>query len=204
MQAAEQLVLPLTAGFVVIALVAGALRLMLLWANTKFAFASGADLSIEVYRRTLYQPYHVHLARNSSEVVSGIVNKVNGVVFWVMLPMLTLISSVVLLVAITLTLIFIDPFVALTAIVGFGSSYGVITWLSRRRLQLNGQRITYEQTQVIKALQEGLGGIRDVLLDGIRVRAPGYWTVLISQFIKVRELVSSVAPEVGKAQRWIC
>jgi ABC-type multidrug transport system fused ATPase/permease subunit len=163
---AEQLVLPLTVGFVVIALVAGALRLLLLWANTKFAFASGADLSIEVYRRTLYQPYQVHLARNSSEVVSGIVNKVNGVVFWVMLPLLTLISSVVLLLAITLTLIFIDPIVALTAIAGFGSSYGVITWLSRRRLRLNGQRITYEQTQVIKALQEGLGGIRDVLLDG--------------------------------------
>ncbi len=163
---AEQLVLPLTVGFVVIALVAGALRLLLLWANTKFAFASGADLSIEVYRRTLYQPYHVHLARNSSEVVSGIVNKVNGVVFWVMLPMLTLISSVVLLVAITLTLILIDPFVALTAIAGIGASYGIITWLSRRRLKLNGQRITYEQTQVIKALQEGLGGIRDVLLDG--------------------------------------
>ncbi len=173
---AEQLVLPLTLGFVVIALVAGALRLLLLWANTKFAFASGADLSIEVYRRTLYQPYHVHLARNSSEVVSGIVNKVNGVVFWVMLPMLTLISSVVLLVAITLTLIFIDPFVALTAIAGFGASYGIITWLSRRRLKLNGQRITYEQTQVIKALQEGLGGIRDVLLDGTQpVYCDIYW-----------------------------
>jgi ABC-type multidrug transport system fused ATPase/permease subunit len=163
---AEQLVLPLTIGFVLIALVAGAIRLLLLWANTKFAFASGADLSIEVYRRTLYQPYRVHLARNSSEVVSGIVNKVNGVVFWVMLPMLTLISSVVLLVAITLTLLFIDPLVAMTAIMGFGASYGAITWLSRRRLRLNGQRITYEQTQVIKALQEGLGGIRDVLLDG--------------------------------------
>lgn len=163
---AGQLVLPLTIGFVIIALVAGAIRLLLLWANTKFAFASGADLSIEVYRKTLYQPYRVHLSRNSSEVVSGIVNKVNGVVFWVMLPMLTLISSVVLLVAITFTLLFIDPVVAMTAIVGFGASYGVITWLSRHRLRLNGQRITYEQTQVIKALQEGLGGIRDVLLDG--------------------------------------
>jgi ABC-type multidrug transport system fused ATPase/permease subunit len=165
-QSAEQLVLPLTVGFAVSALVAGALRLLLLWANTKFAFTSGADLSMEVYRKTLYQPYHVQIIRNSSEVVSGIVNKVNGVVFWVMLPMLNLISSVVLLVAITLTLIFIDPFVALTAITGFGASYGVVSWLSRGRLKRNGQRITFEQTQVIKALQDGLGGIRDVLLDG--------------------------------------
>ena len=163
---ADQLVLPLTVGFVAIALVAGSLRLMLLWATTKFTFTSGSELSIEVYRRTLYQPYHVHIARNSSEVVSGIVNNVNGVVFWVMQPVLTLISSVVLMLAITVTLIFIDPLVALTAMSGFGACYIVITMLSRRRLKQNGQRINDEQIQVIKALQEGLGGIRDVLLDG--------------------------------------
>jgi ABC-type multidrug transport system fused ATPase/permease subunit len=163
---AEQLVLPLTVGFVAIALVAGSLRLLLLWATTKFTFTSGSDLSIEVYRRTLYQPYDVHIARNSSEVVSGIVNNVNGVVFWVMQPVLTLISSIVLMVAITVTLIFIDPIVALTAMSGFGFCYLVITLLSRRRLKQNGQRINDEQIQVIKALQEGLGGIRDVLLDG--------------------------------------
>jgi ATP-binding cassette subfamily B protein len=83
-----------------------------------------------------------------------------------MLPVLTLISSAVLLVALTFTLLFIDPVVALTAIAGFGASYSVITWLSRQRLKQNAQRITDEQTRVVKALQEGLGGIRDVLLDG--------------------------------------
>ena len=163
---ADQLVLPLTVGFVAIALVAGSLRLLLLWANTKFTFASGSDFSIEVYRKTLYQPYHVHLARNSSEVVSGMINNVNAVVFWVMQPVLTLISSVILMVAITLTLIYIDPLVALTAMSGFGACYIVITMLSRHKLKQNGQRINDEQIQVIKALQEGLGGIRDVLLDG--------------------------------------
>jgi ATP-binding cassette subfamily B protein len=33
-------------------------------------------------------------------------------------------------------------------------------------LQRSSQRIAHEQTQVVRALQEGLGGIRDVLLDG--------------------------------------
>jgi ATP-binding cassette subfamily B protein len=108
----------------------------------------------------------VHVARNSSEVISGITNKVNGVVFGVLLPLLTLVSSTVLLVAIMLALIAIDPMVASVAAVGFGASYALITWMSRRRLHRNSQRIAYEQTQVVKALQEGLGGIRDVLLDG--------------------------------------
>lgn len=162
----EQLVLPLTACFITIALMAGVIRLLLLWATTNLAFSCGTELSLEVYRRTLYQPYCVHLARNSSEVVSGIIAKVNDVVFWALLPVLQLISSVVLIVAITLTLILINPFVALTAIVGFGASYGAITWLSRKRLKQNAQCISVEQTRVVKVLQEGLGGIRDVLLDG--------------------------------------
>ncbi len=163
---ADQLVLPLTVAFAAAALMAGAIRILLLWVSTRLAFASGADLGIEVYRRTLYQPYRVHVARNSSEVISGITNKVNGVVFGVLLPLLSLVSSIVLLVAITLALIVIDPMVASVAAVGFGASYALITWMSRRRLHRNSQRIAYEQTQVVKALQEGLGGIRDVLLDG--------------------------------------
>lgn len=163
---ADQLVLPLTVTFAAVALIAGAIRILLLWVSTRLAFASGADLSIEVYSRTLYQPYRVHVGRNSSDVVSGIINKVNGVVFWVLVPVLTLFSSIVLLVAITLTLIAINPTVALVSTVGFGASYGLITWISRQRLQRNSQLIAHEQSQVIKALQEGLGGIRDVLLDG--------------------------------------
>lgn len=162
---ADQLVLPLTVAFAAAALIAGAIRILLLWASTRLSLASGADLSIEVYRRSLYQPYSVHVARNSSTVFSGI-GKVNSVVFGVLVPVLTLVSSTVLLVAIVLALIAIDPMVASVAAVGFGASYMLITWIFRRRLQLNSQLIAHEQTQVVKALQEGLGGIRDVLLDG--------------------------------------
>ena len=163
---ADQLVLPLTVAFSAAALMAGAIRILLIWASTRLGIAAGSDLSIDVYRRTLYQPYSVHLARNSSEVISGITNKVNVVVYGVILPLLTFAGSTVLLVAIMLTLIAINPMVASVSVVGFGVSYGLITWASRRRLHRNSKRVAYEQTQVVKALQEGLGGIREVLLDG--------------------------------------
>jgi len=163
---AEGLVLPLTIVFVAAALFAGAIRVLLLWVSTRFTFAVGADLGMEVYRRTLYQPYSVHLARSSSEVISGIANKVGGTVLGVLLPALTLLSSIVLLLALMAALVAINPAVALIATVGFGGGYALITWVSRRRLRQNSQRIAREQTQLVKALQEGLGGIRDVLLDG--------------------------------------
>ncbi len=163
---ADQLVLPLTLAFAAAALVAGAIRVLLVWCNTRATFASGAELSMEVYRRTLYQPYEVHVGRGSSEVISGITSKIGGTVLGVILPLLTLMSAAVSLAAIMSTLLVINAFVALVATVGFGASYGIITALSRRELRRNSEHIALAQTHVVKALQEGLGGIRDVLLDG--------------------------------------
>jgi len=163
---ADQLLLPLTIAFVIATLMAAIIRLLLLWVSTRLGFAAGADLSIKVYRRALYLPYSMHVARNSSEVINGIMNKVNSTVFGVLLPGLNLISAVVMFVAIMFALLAINPVVATIAAVGFGASYGLITWLVRRRLSVASRRIADEQAVMIKALQEGLGGIRDVLLDG--------------------------------------
>lgn len=172
----EQLVLPLTISFAAVAVIAGAIRLLLLWATTRLSFAAAADLGIEVYRRTLYQPYSVHVARNSSEVISGISGKVGGVVYGGLLPTLSLLSSGLMLLAVMGALLAIDATVALIAAVVVGTAYGIITKLARHRLEENGRRVASEQTQVLKALQEGLGGIRDVLLDGTQELYCGIYT----------------------------
>ena len=162
---ADQLVLPLTVAFVVAALMAGGIRLFVLWASVRLAHASGTDLSIGVYQRTLYQPYSVHIARNSSEIISGATSKV-GHTGTALTLFVLLISSAVLMVAIIGTLIAIDPVVALVTAGGFGVSYGFVTVLTRRQLKINSEQIARAQSLAVKALQEGLGGIRDVLLDG--------------------------------------
>lgn len=165
-ESAEQLMLPLTVAFCVAAAAAAMLRMLLVWANTRFTFAAGRELSLEIYRRTLYQPYHVHVSRSSSEVISGIAGKIGATMLGVLLPSLVLVSSVILLLAVVFTLLAIDPLIACTAAAVFGASYSVATLLTNRSLRRNGQVIAAAHTDVIKALQEGLGGIRDVLLDG--------------------------------------
>ncbi len=158
--------LPLTIAFSVTAVGAAAIRLLLIWACTRFTFATGTELSQEVYRRTLYQPYHVHISRSSSEIISGISAKIGGTMLSVLLPSLMLASSITLLVAIMSILVVIAPLAATISAVGFGGSYCLVTWVTKRRLSRNSVLIAAQYTSVVKALQEGLGGIRDVLLDG--------------------------------------
>ena len=162
----KQLILPLMVAFGAAALIAGAMRLLLLWACTRLSFATGSDLSISIYLRTLYQPYAVHCARNSSEVINGISGKINEVIHSIIVPVLTLISSSVILITIFIALLWVQTAIALAVFGGFGLIYAVIILLTRKKLMFNSLCTARETTQVIKALQEGLGGIRDVLIDG--------------------------------------
>jgi len=162
----SQLILPLTILFITAALLAGVIRLILLYAMTRLSFATGADLSINIYRRTLYQEYEAHVSRNSSEVINGIITKTNTVIGGVISPILNLISSIILLVGIMVALFAINTTIALSASIGFGLLYWLVIRYTRTYLKDNSEIIADQSTQMIKSLQEGLGGIRDVLIDG--------------------------------------
>lgn len=162
---ASQLLLPLTVIFCMATVAAGSVRLSLLWASSRLSFAIGSDLSLEIYKRTLYQPYAIHCSRNSSEVINGISYKVNSVIDIINM-LLALISSMVVIAGILFALLTVDPLIALVAFGGFGLIYMIIIYLTRHRLSRNSSHIAYESTNVIKSLQEGLGGIRDIIIDG--------------------------------------
>jgi ATP-binding cassette, subfamily B, bacterial PglK len=161
----NQLLTTLTVSFVCVALLAGAMRLILLRSVHHLAYLIGTDLSSEVYRRTLYQPLSVHVARHSSQLITGISKKVSQCVH-VLQQLLTACTSAILAAGIVSALLAIDPVVAtLTAFI-FGGSYVAVARASRRRLRRNGKRAKELATALLKTLQEGLGGIRDILLDG--------------------------------------
>jgi ATP-binding cassette, subfamily B, bacterial PglK len=162
----SQLILPLTIFFIVAVLLAGLIRLTLLYVMTRLSFATGADLSINIYRRTLYQEYKVHVSRNSSEVINGIITKTNTVIQGIITPVLMLISSIILLIGIMGALFVINTSVALSAFIGFGLLYWLVVRYTKNQLKENSQIIADQSTQMVKSLQEGLGGIRDVLIDG--------------------------------------
>tara|TARA_B100000900_G_scaffold376830_1_gene359818 strand:+ start:938 stop:2674 length:1737 start_codon:yes stop_codon:yes gene_type:complete len=161
----QDVVIPMTILFCSTALMAALLQLIRLWFSTRLSFAFGADISLKVYRQTLYQPYEFHSLLNSSEIINGISYKSTTVIYGIVYPTFILISSCVMVASIFSFLIYLDPFIALTTFTIFGAIYALIVVMSKRILNKNSEKIALESTQVIKAVQEGLGGIREVLLD---------------------------------------
>lgn len=163
-QDSKQLLLFVAISFALITGLTNGLRLAVVWGSTRLSFGAGADLSSKAYRSTLYQPYEVHISRNTSEILNG-VGKVNEVVVAINL-VFNLLSSSIMIVAILIAIIAVEPLVALGATIGFGLIYVGVIGITKNKLLQNSRRVASESTRVIKALQEGLGGIRDILIDG--------------------------------------
>lgn len=163
---AQQLLLPATVAFALAALSAGAIRLLNLWLNGRLAAAIGSDLSCEAYRRTLYQPYATHLARNSSGLISSINTDVALTIAQVLNPLLQLLSSALIMLALLAAVLAVNWAVALGSGLVIGLVYAGAITVSRRPLQQLGAIHASLNRRLIQALQEGLGAIRDVLLNG--------------------------------------
>jgi len=160
------LLFPLTICFAVAVVLAALMRLALLKRSLAVSFATGSDLGFSIYRRTLYQPYAVHVSRNTSQLIDGITSKTTLVTDGILMPLLYIVSSVVMMIIIISALLVIAPGTTLVAFGSFGFIYIFIGRMTRKRLAKNSRYIAKESTVVIKSLQEGLGGIRDVLIDG--------------------------------------
>ena len=197
-QSAQDLLLPFTLIFICAAIFSGVARIGLLWVQSRLSMAIGADFSLQVYERTLYQPYSLHVSLNSSEILAG-ARKAETLVFTILQPVLTLISSAVILVAVLGTLISIQPIISLSAFTGFGLIYVAVAAITKRRIAKNSRTIATQQIRVTKVVQEGLGGIRDVLIDGTQ---PVYSKSYKEAFIPLQAALSGnqvagVSPRFG-------
>ena len=162
----NQLLLALTVIFGVLTIFCGVMRLTLLTYQTKLCHGIGADLSQEIYMRTLYQPYLVHVGRNSSGVITGVFDKTNTVIYHIIIPTLTIISALFFCVAVLGLVLWAKPIVALVAFSTLSAMYLAVIYFTKQKLIRDGELSNVNQTLVLKLLQEGLGSIRDIIVDG--------------------------------------
>lgn len=162
---ADGLLLPLTVIFAVAAILSGLSRFILMWAQNRFSSAVGSDLSGGIYKAVIYQPYSMHLSRNSSEVITSIFNKVDTVVREFLIPILTILSAAFMIIAILIIVMAIEPVVAFLAFASFGSVYFLVILGTKKQLGKDSLEVSLNSDRLLKLLSESLEGIRDVIID---------------------------------------
>ncbi|WP_371347712.1 ABC transporter ATP-binding protein [Ancylobacter sp. IITR112] len=150
--------------FCLCVLFAAAIRLLLLKKTVSFGFDASCELGSRLFAMTLHQDYIYHTRQNSSEILAA-VNKAQQITGEVLLPAMQAVVSLILALFIVAGLVWIDPRVAVTSGVALTAIYVGTSMVSRARLRRNSTIIARAQGMRFKVMQEGIGGIRDILLD---------------------------------------
>jgi len=160
----NELLLMAAALFASAVVAASLIRLFLTWSTQRFAFGLEHDFAVEIQRRVLLQPYSFHLSRNSSEILSSL-DKVELLVFSVILQLGQGAAAAIIALFVILALVQVDAPSAMVAALLVIILYGLVLLVTRRRLTASADVIGSAYEQRLQAVQESLGGIRDVILD---------------------------------------
>jgi ABC-type multidrug transport system fused ATPase/permease subunit len=188
----------LAAIFCAAAVASAAVRIVLTWSSQKLVFRIGYDLSVSLYSRVLHQPYDFHVRINSSRIISDITG-IQRLLTGMILPLMQGLSSFVISLFILAGLLVISTKAALIAFVGIGTIYAIVSLWSRPRLRRIGVFIKTTSRARVKTVQEGLGGIRDVLLDNTQ-------SLYVKKFCGIESKLRDAQAEtalVGVAPRFI-
>ena len=150
--------------FIVAILAATAIRLWLSWASQSFTLGFGHDLSVEIQRRVLHQPYSWHIATSSSRILASL-EKVQILSSGVLLQLMQAVSGLIMGIFIVAALFAIDPAAAAIAFGAVALAYLLVSRLSGRRLARTADVLGQSYDRRIGLIQDSLGGIRDIILD---------------------------------------
>jgi ATP-binding cassette subfamily B protein len=160
----KELIIFGSCAFAGLAFIAGLIRVLLIYINLRLATAVSSDIYLIVYSKILYQPYTYHISKNSNEILSVITNKVQNIT-GVFTNCISIFTSLIIFFSIIFILFLIDWLSTTYAIIFFFFSYFLIFRFSKAKLSKNSRLITKQQDLVVKATNEGLGGIRDIIID---------------------------------------
>lgn len=161
-------VLYITIAFISIILLAGIIRYTLLVYNSRFTFSTSSELAIKIYKTVLSQSFENHISLNSSFIIDGITQKVNSTIYAGVQPFLVFVTSIIISFNIILLLLFVNIKVVITSIVIFATMYLLIVFFLKKRIHKLSQIFPEKSTQALKVVQEGLGNIRDILIDKVQ------------------------------------
>ena len=153
--------------FILIVTLSSIIRLSNLWFCTRLSAAIGSDFSCEAYEKTLYQPYSTHIQRNTAEIVA-ICTTESGQTQSILDTLLKLSTSLFTATLIFSSLIILNWKLAIGTISILILIYCLISYQVKKELKINGRKISRFAPTQIKSINEGLGSIREVLLNNFQ------------------------------------
>ncbi len=184
--------------FISILFLSTIIRVTNLWINTKFRVSFIKEISKKSFRNVLSQDYEYHIYKNSSELISDLTTHVDKSVGFID-QLLYIFFNIFIAFGIITALLIVNA--RLTILISFiiVFIYIIITSNINKKISRYGQIEVNANKDIVQILQEGLGSIKNVILENNN----GYHTGKFEKSVGIARKYQSIVSLLAQSPKFI-
>jgi ABC-type multidrug transport system fused ATPase/permease subunit len=131
-----------------------------------FVYSAQREISLNLFRIYLHRGYSFHLQTNSAKLIRNLTSEVLSYCSFFLMPCLNLLTETLVILAILSLLLWIEPQGTVFLVFILGVLVFLFVRATNKIVGKWGQKRLEAEEQKIKHLQQGFGGIKEILLSG--------------------------------------
>jgi ATP-binding cassette, subfamily B, bacterial PglK len=153
-------------GVLIMLFISAMISMFTIWKLSMFATKIGAEIADRLYAHYLKQDWLFHATGSSAQLTKKIATEAIRVTNGIVMPLMQMNARIVFALFMSLSIFVYDLKVAIIGLAIFAIAYFILFKMVRVRLQRNGRAISQVNEQRFCLMNEGFGGVKDVLLLG--------------------------------------
>jgi len=135
-----------------------------IWKLSIFGARIGTELADRLYTYYMQQSWQFHASGSSAQLTKQVSTEAARISNGIIQPLVRMNAKLVLALFISVGIVIYEPLIAILGLFIFSLAYFLLYRLVRKKLVSNGQKLSNVSTQRFRLMNEGFGGIKDVLL----------------------------------------
>ena len=136
------------------------------WLMYRFAASICSDMSTRIFCNLINTTYELHLSRNTSEIITKLNLQVEQALYPAIIITLQIIFIITNVTFISLSLLLINPLLALISSTILVLTFLFISLTTKRRLLSNSKFVAASEIQLVKNVQESMGIMKEIVMSG--------------------------------------
>lgn len=134
------------------------------WRLSIYGAKIGTEIADRLYIYYMQQDWQFHSSGSSAQLTKQVSTEAMRMTSGIVQPLMQMNAKIVLAFIISISIIIYNPFIAIIGLIIFALAYFLLYKLVRKKLSSNGEKLSNVYTERFKLMNEGFGGIKDVLL----------------------------------------
>lgn len=147
-------------------IISSIISMFTLWRLSMFANFIGSEIADRLYIHYLNQNWLFHVSGSSAQLTKKIAIEARRVTDYLLTPLMIMNARIVFILLMSISIFLFDPLIAITGLSFFSAAYFIMYRVIRKRLEINGKSISDVNGHRFRLMNEGFGGVKDILLLG--------------------------------------